>query len=68
MNCACKNFFRLVKITPRLVHPGYSLGRASWEIEFLCTLLTVRILEPGHLEKINQSGRSLRTKDSNFFP
>ena len=28
--------------------------------------IMVRVLEPGHLEKINQSGRSLRTKDSNF--
>ena len=29
--------------------------------------VTVRLLEAGHLEKINQSGCYLRTKDSNFF-
>ena len=30
--CTCENFFfRLVKITSGLVHPG-------WKIEFLCTL------------------------------
>ena len=31
-------------------------------------MFTVWVLEPGHLKKINQSGRYLKTKDSNFFP
>ena len=33
----CENFFRLVKMTPLLVHPGYR------KIEFLCTLIFLAV-------------------------